>query len=692
MRVPPTRRGDCAELLHGVRVEDPYRWLEDGASAETKQWVADQNAVTFDYLASLPWRERMRSRLTALWSYERFSRPFRAGRRWFWLYNEGLQNQDVLFTAHRPDAAGRLLLDPNALSTDGTVALSGLSASPDGRLLAYAVSVAGSDWQEWRVRCADTGEDLPDLLRWAKFTDAAWTRDGKGFFYARFDEPAEGQEFQQQSLNHKVYYHRLGDEQAQDRLIYSRPDQPEWYMGARVTEDGRYLLIDVSRGTDPENRVFVADLGTPTQPEIGAEVRPLLAEGDAQYGFVTNSGSRLIFTTDLKAPLGRIVAIDAGSNGAADLSEVVSERGDSLEWAASAGGRIYAGYLHDAHTAVWVYTLTGRARGEVRLPGIGSAGGFGGHAGDRTAYYSYSSFAQPAAIYALDIATGSSRLFRRPQLDLDPDQYETSLEFAVSKDGARIPVFLCMRKGSVRDGRRPVYLTGYGGFRISLQPGFHPNRPVWMDEGGIFALAILRGGGEYGKEWHDAGRLANKQNVFDDFQAIARHLVDAGWTQPGRIAIAGGSNGGLLVGACLTQAPELFGCALPAVGVMDMLRFHKFTVGWGWTSDYGNPDDAEDFATLLRYSPLHNVKPGARYPATLVTTSDHDDRVVPAHSFKFAAALQAAQGGPAPTLIRIEVDAGHGAGKPIAKTIQEAADVLAFAAAALGMEPPEASS
>ena len=679
---PVTRQTNQVDLYHGVAVADPYRWLEDDHAAETKAWVAAQNEVTFAYLDRIPQRPAIRERLTQLWNFERYSPPSQRGGRYFFSKNDGLQNQAVLYVADALDAAPRVLLDPNTLSPDGTVALSGAAVSDDGHWLAYGLATAGSDWQEWKVRDVRTGEDLADHLRWVKFSGASWTKDGRGFFYSRYDEPDEKSKLTRVNYFQKLYYHRLGTPQAEDRLVYHRPDQKEWGFHGTVTDDGRYLIITVTRGTDPKNCVFYQDLQDPA-----GTVVELLPDFEADYAFVDNDGPVFWFKTDLDAPRGRLLAINTAQPGRAHWRELIPQSAETLTGVGTVGNRFVATYLQDARSVVKLFTLTGQLEREVALPGIGTVSGFGGRRHDTETFYAFTSFTVPGRIYRYDCATGASTLWRQPRVDFDPDDFETRQVFYQSKDGTRVPMFITHQKGLKRDGHNPTLLYGYGGFNISLTPAFSVANLVWMERGGIYAVPNLRGGGEYGEAWHQAGTKQQKQNVFDDFIAAAEWLIANGYTSPQRLAISGGSNGGLLVGACLAQRPELFGAALPAVGVMDMLRFHKFTIGWAWTSDYGSAEDREEFKALYAYSPLHNLHPGTRYPATLITTADHDDRVVPAHSFKFAAQLQACQArrGP-PVLIRIETQAGHGAGKPTTKLIAEAADKLAFITRELRMK------
>jgi prolyl oligopeptidase len=667
------------DFYHGQAVPDPYRWLEDLDSEQTRAWIEAQNRLTFDYLQRIPARQRLLERLRKLWNYEKYSQPFKEGNRYFYFKNDGLQNQSVLYTQESLEGEARVLLDPNTLSEDGTVALSGIAISRDGRYLAYGLSRSGSDWQEWKVRDIETGEDLPDHLRWIKFSGASWTLDGQGFFYSRYDEPAPGSEYESANYFQKLYYHRLGTPQSEDLLVYHRPDQKEWGFAGGVTEDGDYLIISVWRGTDPKNLLFYKDLRDPSSPVV-----ELIREFQAEYAFVGNDGSRFWLLTDLQAPRRRLVAIDLDNPG--QLQEVIPEAEETLQGVSLIHNQFVAFYLKDAHTQIRTFALDGTYLGEIPLPGLGSASGFGGKRHDTETFYTFTSFTTPPTIYRYDFTSGRSTLFRQPQVDFDPQAYEVQQVFYASQDGTRIPMFLVHRRGLARTGDHPTLLYGYGGFGISLTPSFSVGLVAWLERGGVYAQPSLRGGGEYGEAWHQAGTKLNKQKVFDDFIAAAEWLMANGYTNPSKLAIAGGSNGGLLVGACLTQRPDLFAAALPAVGVFDMLRFHKFTIGWAWISEYGSPEDPEEFKALYAYSPLHNLKPGTAYPATLITTADHDDRVVPAHSFKFAAALQAAQGGSQPILIRIDTKAGHGAGKPTAKLIEETADRWAFLVQVLGIQ------
>ncbi|HET8675594.1 MAG TPA: prolyl oligopeptidase family serine peptidase [Blastocatellia bacterium] len=677
---PVSKKVDQVDDYHGTKVMDSYRWLENADAEDTKAWVEAQNKVTFAYLNEIPAREQIKQRLTKLWNYERYGTPFSEGGRYFYSKNNGLQNQSVLYTADTLSATPRVLLDPNTLSTDGTVALSGLAISEDGKLMAYGLSTAGSDWQEWRVRDIATGKDLPDTIKWVKFSGASWTRDGKGFFYSRYNEPKEATKLADTNFYQKLYYHRIGTNQSEDVLVYERPDVKEFGFGGEVTEDGRYLIINVWKGTEKNNRVYYKDLSAKD-----AEVVKLLDDFDASYGFIGNEGPVFWFQTDLNAPRSKVIAIDTRNPDRKNWKEVIGQAAETLQNVSVINNSLVASYLKDAHTKVKIYGLDGKLVRDVELPGIGTASGFGGEREDKETFYSFTGFTTPATIYRYDLVSGKSSIFRQPKVDFNPGDYETKQVFYTSKDGTRIPMFITHKKGLKLDGANPTFLYGYGGFNVPMVPGFSVSNVVWMEMGGVYAVANLRGGGEYGEDWHEGGMKLKKQNVFDDFIAAAEWLIKNKYTTSKKLAIGGGSNGGLLVGAAITQRPELFGAALPAVGVMDMLRFHKFTIGWGWVSDYGSSENPEEFKALYAYSPYHNIKAGTCYPPTLVTTADHDDRVVPGHSFKFAAAMQAAQACANPVLIRIETKAGHGAGKPISKVIEEIADRWGFLVRALDM-------
>lgn len=677
---PVARKSDQVDDYHGVKVADPYRWLEDLDSEETRKWVEAENKLTFGFLQEIPARASIKERLTRLWNYEKYGIPFKEGNRYFYTRNSGLQNQSVLYTVPTLDAKPQVLLDPNTLSTDGTVALSGLSVSDDGKLMAYSLSASGSDWQDWKVREVETGKDLADHLKWVKFSNASWTRDGQGFFYSRYDEP-KGDSLKATNYFQKLFYHRIGAPQLEDVLVYERPDQKDFIFDGSVTKDGNYLIITVYQGTDVKTRVYYKDLRSKE-----THVVKLLDDFDASYSFVGNDGARFWFQTNVGSPRGKIIEVDTNKPERGNWKVIVPESKDTLQTVTVVNNKFIANYLKDAYTQVKVFETTGKSIRDVEFPSIGYADGFAGEPTDRETFYSFTGFTTPTTIYRYDVETGKSTLFRQPKVDFDPANFETKQVFYNSKDGTRVPMFITHKKGLKLDGTNPTYLYGYGGFNISLTPAFSVGILVWMEMGGVFAQPNLRGGGEYGEDWHQAGMKLKKQNVFDDFIKAAEWLIENKYTSTPKLAIGGGSNGGLLVGAAMTQRPELFGAALPAVGVMDMLRFQKFTIGWAWVSDYGSSDDPSEFKALYAYSPLHNIKPGASYPPTMVTTADHDDRVWPGHSFKFAAALQAAQAGSAPVLIRIETKAGHGAGKPTSKIIQEVADGWAFLVRTLNMK------
>ena len=678
---PETKIVDQVDNFHGTDVADPYRWLEDDVreSKDVADWVAAQNKVTFAYLKSIPGRDAVEKRITELWNYEKISAPSKEGGRYFFFRNDGLQNQSVLYMQKTLDDEPDVLIDPNTWSKDGTVALSGVECSNDGKYAAYGIQDGGSDWRTWRIMEIESRKLLDDELKWIKFSSISWTPDSRGFFYSRYDEPKEGGEFQSLNLNQRVFYHTVGTAQSEDSLIYERPDQPEWGLGGEVSEDGKYLVITVWVGTDDRYRIVVKDLQTPDSKPF-----ELIDNFEHEYSFVGNDGSLLMFQTNLNAPLKRIIGINLAKPAKENWIQIVPETENTLTSASIVGGMIIGRYLKDARTQVRLHSLAGEFVREVEFPGIGAATGFAGKRSDKETFYSFSSFATPPSTFRYDIATGKSTLLRQTKVKFNPDEYETKQVFYSSKDGTKVPMFICHKKGLKLDGTNPTLLYGYGGFNISLPPGFRVSRLSWMELGGVFAMANLRGGGEYGEPWHKAGTKLNKQNVFDDFIAAAEWLIAQKYTSSKKLAIQGGSNGGLLVGACLTQRPDLYAACLPAVGVMDMLRFHQFTAGRFWTDDYGCADNPEEFAALVKYSPYHNLEGGRQYPATLVTTADTDDRVVPGHSFKFAAQLQACQSGTAPTLIRIETRAGHGSGKPTAKVIEEVADQWAFLSKNLG--------
>lgn len=724
---PPAARGTQVDVYHGVSIADPYRWLEDTDAPATKAWVEAENKLSDSLLASIPQRPAIKYRLTQMWNYARYGAPFKEGGRYFYFENTGLQNQSVLYVQDGKNTPARVLLDPNVLSADGTVALSGQAPSNDGHYLAYSLSTSGSDWQELHVRDVNNSRDLPDTVKWVKFSGISWTHDNKGFFYSRYDEPTSGNKMTNLNRNQKVYYHRIGREQSRDELIYDRPDQPDWIFSANVTDDGQYLIITVSQGTDVRTRLYFIDLDNPGRPQINNPVVRLIDKLDAEYQFVGNTATMFYVRTDRNAPRGRIIAISINNPREERWNTIVAEGKDALVSATMAGQDIVGNYLQDAHSSIRFYSgsrdvrrdvrprqpqqsrnpggvyddtstapivtrggqMTGGGfvlRGELPLPGIGTVGELNGKQDDDELFYSFTSFLYPTTIYRYDLKARRNELFRAPKVAFDPGKYETRQVFYTSKDGTRVPMFITAKKGLVLDGSNPTLLYAYGGFNISVTPTFSSANAAWLEMGGVYAVANLRGGGEYGKDWHEGGMLAKKQNVFDDFIAAAGYLIDQKYTSTPELAIRGGSNGGLLVGAVMTQRPDLFGATLPEVGVMDMLRFQKFTIGWAWTSDYGSSDDPEQFKFLRAYSPLQNIKPGTCYPPTLAFTADHDDRVVPGHTFKFIATLQAAQACANPILARIGTKAGHGAGKPTSKQIDEWADRFAFLVKELHMK------
>ncbi|MGH7652912.1 MAG: prolyl oligopeptidase family serine peptidase [Gemmatimonadaceae bacterium] len=725
---PAASRGTQVDVYHGDSVADPYRWLEDTDAPATKSWVEAENKLSQSFLAEIPQRAAIKYRLTRLWDYPRYGAPFKEGGRYFYWENTGLQNQSVLYVQDGLNSPARVLLDPNVLSADGTVAVSGQAASDDGHYLAYSLSTSGSDWQEVHVRDVNNARDLGDVLKWVKFSGLSWTHDNKGFFYSRYDEPKSGNVMTNVNRYQKVYYHRLGQPQSRDGLVYDRPDQPDWIFNANVTDDGQYVIITVFQGTDVRTRLYFIDLDNPGKPKIDNPLVRLIDNPNAEYEFVGNRGTIFYVRTDRNAPRGRIVAISIDNPREERWNTIVGESKDALVSATMAGDEVVGNYLQDAHSSIrffgggnrdyrevrprpqeqqrnpaTVYDDTSTAplisrggqvtgggftlRGELPLPGIGTVTEINGKQGDDELFYSFTSFLNPATTYRYDVDSRRNELFREPKVAFDASKYETRQVFYTSKDGTRVPMFITAKKGLVLDGNNPTLLYAYGGFNISETPAFSAANAAWLEMGGIYALANIRGGGEYGKEWHEAGMLSKKQNVFDDFIAAAQYLISQKYTSTPKLAIRGGSNGGLLIGAVMTQRPDLFGATLPEVGVMDMLRFQKFTIGWAWTSDYGSSDDPAQYKVLRAYSPLQNIKPGTCYPPTLAFTADHDDRVVPGHTFKFVATMQADQACPNPILVRIETKAGHGAGKPTSKQIDEAADRFAFLVKELHMKP-----
>jgi len=679
---PETKKIEQIDDYHGTEVDDPYRWLEDDVreSSDVEAWVKAQNEVTFNYLKQLDHRESIEARLTELWNYEKIGTPFKRGDWYYFWKNDGLQNQSVLYRQRTLQSDPELVVDPNTWSEDGTVALGSVSFSEDATHMAYSIQDGGSDWRTWRIMHLDTRRILEEELQWIKFSGISWTKDSRGFFYSRFPTPEEGDAFQSLNKNQMVYYHRIGQAQDHDVLVYQRPDQPDWGFNATVTEDGRYLILTVWKGTDDRYRVLYRDLLEPFAFPID-----LIDNFDHEYTFVGNDGPVFYFKTNLEAPNGRVIAIDI--RRPAERREIIGESANALDQVGIVGNVFVTEYLKDAKTQIKLYSMAGEFVREVTFPGIGTASGFGGKRTDMETFYSFNSINRPASVYRYDILSGESQLIRQPEVKFDPEDFVVKQVFFPSKDGTRIPMFIAHRRDLKPEGALPTLLYGYGGFNISLPPRFSISRLAWMEMGGVFAQANLRGGGEYGKAWHQAGTKLNKQNVFDDFIAAAEWLIKNDYTNSDRLAIQGGSNGGLLVGACLNQRPDLYAAGLPAVGVMDMLRFQQFTAGRFWVDDYGSSDHPEEFKALYAYSPYHNLKPGTAYPATLVTTADTDDRVVPGHSFKYAARLQEYHRGANPVLIRIETRAGHGAGKPTSKVIEEIADLWAFLVESLDFEP-----
>lgn len=683
---PATATVQHVDTYHGVDVADPYRWLEDDVreSDAVQEWVEAQNEVTFAHLASIPERDVIEERLKELWDYERYGMPVKEGGRYYYSYNNGLQNQNVIYTQADLDVEPELLIDPNSWSDDGTVALATYFPSPDGRHVAYLVQDGGSDWRTARIMKVDSGSVLDDNLEWLKFTGLSWAKDGSGFYYSRYPAVESEAKFQSLNMNQAVYFHRLGTPMSDDALIYAQPDNPEWGYTATVTDDGLHLVITVWKGTDDRYQIVHQVLTDP-----GAEPEILIEGFDNDYTLVGNVGNELYFRTNKEAPRNRLIAIDVDNPDPESWREVIPQAADVLNDVSLVGGKIIAEYMQDAQTVVKIFDLSGDQSGTVNLPGIGTAAGFAGKLDDPETFFVYTSYNTPTTVNRLDVETGAVTVFRKPEVHFDSNDYIVKQVFYESKDGTRVPMFISHRKDIEFDGNTPTMLYGYGGFNVSQTPGFSITRLAWMEMGGVYAVANIRGGGEYGEEWHKAGTRLQKQNVFDDFIVAAEYLVAEKFTNPAKLAIFGGSNGGLLVGAVTNQRPDLFGAAIPAVGVMDMLRFHEFTAGRFWVDDYGSSENPEEFQALYAYSPYHNAQPGTDYPAILVTTADTDDRVVPGHSFKYAAAMQNAQRGEAPVLIRIETRAGHGAGKPTDMIIRDYADRWAFLLANLDMRLPE---
>lgn len=676
---PVTQKVDTVDTYFGVKVADPYRWLENDTTKETSEWVKAQNKVTFDYLAKIPFREKIKERLTKIWDYPKYGTPFKKGNNYFFFKNEGMQNQSVLYIRDGLNGEPKVFLDPNKLSEDGTIALGGMSLSNDGKYMAYATSKGGSDWSDMYVMEVASIKKLNDELKWTKFSGMAWK--GDGFYYSRYDAP-KGSELSAKNEYHKVYYHKVGTPQSEDKLIYENNKYPLRNYSIQVTEDEQYMFMYETEGTSG-NSIYYKK----ANDEKG-EFK-LIAKGfDFEYGVIDNIGDKFIVQTNHGAPKNRVVMMEAPYNDTTKWKTIIPEKEEVLQGCQIAGGKLILQYMKDACSKAYVYNMDGTLLHEIALPGLGTLGGFSGDKDENTGFYAYTSFTFPTTIYKYDITKNASEIYIKPEVkDFNADDYETKQVFYSSTDGTKVPMFIVHKKGLKMDGTNPTYLYGYGGFNISLTPSFSVSRLILLENGGVFAMPNLRGGGEYGEDWHQAGTKLRKQNVFDDFISAAEYLIKEKYTSSEKLTISGGSNGGLLVGACMTQRPELFKVALPAVGVLDMLRFHKFTIGWAWTGDYGSSDDSAQFHYIYKYSPLHNIKEGVEYPATMVTTADHDDRVVPAHSFKFISTLQEKYKGKNPVVIRIETMAGHGAGKPTAKIIEEATDMWSFVFFNVGVTP-----
>jgi len=675
---PPTKKVDVSDNYFGTTIADPYRWLEDDNSEETKNWVQQQNAVTSTYLSGIPYRDKVKSRLAVLWNYPKYGSPRKEGSYYYFSKNDGLQNQSILYRQAGLNAEPEVFLNPNQFSGDGTVALSGTTFSKTAKFLAYQIARSGSDWQEAVIMDLSTQKLIDDTIKWIKFSGIAWKGD-EGFYYSRYPVPDATTKLSKQNQYHKVYYHRIGTLQSQDQLIYEDNEHPLRNVGADLTDDGRFLIISTTEGTSG-NELWVKDLTQEQQSYINI-VKGFKTDPDV----VDSYGNFLLVKTNQDAPNFKVVLVDPNQSSANNWKTIIPEQPEVLQSVGTGGGYLFCSYLKDASTRVLQYTYEGKLVREIKLPGIGTASGFGGKRSDKSFFYTFTSYTYPPTIFNYDIASGASTLFRKTETAFNSEAYETKQVFFTSKDGTRVPMFITGKKGFSLNGNNPVLLYGYGGFNIPQTPGFSISNAFWLEQGGLYVVVNLRGGSEYGEAWHQAGMLAKKQNVFDDFIGAAEYLIQNNYTRKNLIAIRGGSNGGLLVGACMTQRPDLFKVALPAVGVMDMLRYHLFTIGWAWAVEYGRSDKADQFPYLLKYSPLHTLKQGTHYPATLITTADHDDRVVPAHSFKFAARLQEAHQGANPVLIRIETKAGHGAGKPTSKQIEEAADIWSFTMHNLGL-------
>lgn len=681
IKYPETKKGEQADNYFGTKVADPYRWLEDDNSEETKNWVKDENKITEDYLSTIPFRDKVKSKLEAMWNYAKYSSPFKEAEYYYYYKNDGLQNQSILYRQRGLDGAPEIFIDPNKMSKDGTAAIGTPSFSRNKKYATYLVAQAGSDWQEAHVINVSDKKLLEDEVNYIKFSGISWKGDD-GFYYSRYPTPDDKNKLTNQNQNHKVYYHKLGTPQSEDVLIYEDTAHPLRTIGAGLSEDEHFLILGKSEGTSGAE-IWVKDM---KNTSAGNDFKLLIKGFDTEADFIDNDGDKLLIRTNTDAPNYKVVLIDPDKPAKENWKTIIPERKELLELVGTAGHKLFLSYLEDASSRIYQTNYNGNLEREIKLPGIGSAGGFGGNADDKELFYSYSSFDYPPAIFRYNINTGQTDLFRKSEVKINADNYQTVQSFFKSKDGTKVPLFITYKKGLKLNGNNPVLLYGYGGFNIPLTPDFSISNAFFLEQGGVSVIVNLRGGSEYGESWHKAGMLEKKQNVFDDFIGAAEFLIDKKYTNPGKLAIRGGSNGGLLVGAAMTQRPELFKVAIPQVGVMDMLRYHKFTIGWAWATEYGRSDKKEDFENLYKYSPLHNLKGGVKYPATLITTADHDDRVVPAHSFKFAATLQADNDGTNPALILIETKAGHGAGKPTSKQIEEAADIWSFVMYNLGME------
>ncbi len=679
LKYPDTRKENIVDDYNGVKVEDPYRWLEDDNSEQTKAWVQEENKVTFDYLSKIPYRDKIKKRIEEMWNYPKYGAPFQKGDYYYFQKNDGLQNQSVWFTQKGLTGKPEVFIDPNKLSDDGTVSLGGINFSLNGKYAAYTIQKSGSDWQEGYVMDVATRKLLSDKLTWLKFTGFSWKGD-EGFYYSRFPEPKGEDQLKGKNTNQQAYYHKVGTEQSEDKLIYEDKDHPLRSAGVGLTEDERFLILGTSEGTSG-GEIWAWDTKDPSQTKFS-----LLIPGFAtDPNVIDDAGDKLLVQTNDGAPNFKVVLIDPKHPGRENWKVIIPEQKEALQSVSTGGGYLFASYLKDASTKVYQYTYDGKLVREIKLPGIGTAGGFGTERKYDHFFYTYTSFNYPPTIFKYNIKTGQSTLFRKTEVKFKPGDYEVKQVFVTSNDGTKVPMFLTYKKGVVLNGNNPTLMYGYGGFNIPLTPNFSPSIVFFLEQGGVYASVCMRGGSEYGEDWHKGGMLDKKQNVFDDFISAGEWLINNKYTNSGKLAIQGGSNGGLLIGACMTQRPDLFKVAVPQVGVMDMLRYHKFTIGYAWSVEYGSSDNPEQFKYLYKYSPLHNLRPGVKYPATFITTADHDDRVVPAHSFKFAATLQADNASDNPTLIRVETKAGHGGGMPTSKRIELATDIWSFVMYNLGM-------